>query len=106
MPGPRAYLAGFHAAQALIFETNGRVFKKHATVQVEFGRLVKDNPRVDMELRAFRGRGYQLKAALGGLAPEPVNVNSSTGDLALLMRSSILVWAGSAWAPFSSLWLP
>ena len=51
--GRRAYLAGIHAAQALIFETHGRVFKKYAAVQGEFGRLVKDNPRVDMELRAF-----------------------------------------------------
>lgn len=60
--GRTAYLAGFHAAQALIFETHGRVFKKHATVQGEFGRLVKDDPRIDMELRAFLGRSYQLKA--------------------------------------------
>ena len=37
--GRTAYLAGFHAAQALIFETQGRVFRKHASVQGEFGRL-------------------------------------------------------------------
>ena len=60
--GRTAYLAGFHAAQALIFETHGRVFKKHSTVQGEFGRLVKDDARVDMEHRAFLGRSYQLKA--------------------------------------------
>jgi uncharacterized protein (UPF0332 family) len=60
--GRTAYLAGYHAAQALVFEMHGRVFKKHATVQGEFGRLVKDDPRVDIELRAFLGRSYQLKA--------------------------------------------
>jgi uncharacterized protein (UPF0332 family) len=59
--GRTAYLAGLHAAQAFLFETNGRVFKKHATVQSEFGRLVKDEPRVDSELRAFLGRSYDLK---------------------------------------------
>lgn len=60
--GRTAYLAGLHAAQALIFETTGRVFKKHPTVQGEFGRLVKDEPRVDADLRAFLGRTYSLKA--------------------------------------------
>ncbi|HEY1862258.1 MAG TPA: hypothetical protein VGG77_00940 [Roseiarcus sp.] len=49
-------------AQALIFETQGRVFRKHASVQGEFGRLVKNNPDFDSELRAFLGRSYQLKA--------------------------------------------
>ena len=60
--GRTAYLAGLHAAHALIFERTGRVFKRHPTVQNEFLRLVKDEPSVDLELRAFLGRTYQLKA--------------------------------------------
>ena len=60
--GRTAYLAGLHAAQAILFETHGRVFKKHATVQSEFGRLTKDDPRFDAELRTFLGRAYNLKA--------------------------------------------
>jgi uncharacterized protein (UPF0332 family) len=60
--GRTAYLAGLHAAQAFLFEKNGRVFKKHATVQSEFGRLTKDDPRFDVELRTFLGRAYNLKA--------------------------------------------
>lgn len=60
--GRTAYLAGFHAAQALIFETHGRVFKRHASVQGEFGRLVKDEPRFDVALRTFLPSTYNLKA--------------------------------------------
>lgn len=60
--GRNAYLAAMHAAQAFLFETHGRVFKKHASVQSEFGRLTKDDPRADVELRAFLGRAYNLKA--------------------------------------------
>jgi uncharacterized protein (UPF0332 family) len=60
--GRTTYLAGLHAAQAFLFETNGRVFKKHATVQSEFGRLLKHEQSVDIELRAFLGRTYNLKA--------------------------------------------
>jgi uncharacterized protein (UPF0332 family) len=60
--GRTAYLAGFHAAQALIFETSGRIYKSHSGVHGEFSRLVKDDPRVDDDLRAFLGRAYSLKA--------------------------------------------
>jgi uncharacterized protein (UPF0332 family) len=60
--GRTAYLAGFHAAQALIFEAHSRVFKTHSGVQAEFLKLTKDNPRVDTELGAFLGHAYNLKA--------------------------------------------
>jgi uncharacterized protein (UPF0332 family) len=60
--GRAAYLAGLHAAQAFIFETKGRVFKRHSGVQRESSRLVKDDPRVGTGLRAFLSRTYQPKA--------------------------------------------
>jgi uncharacterized protein (UPF0332 family) len=60
--GRTAYLAGLDAAQALIFETTGQVFKRHGKVQGEFGRLVKNDPRVEADLRAFLGRTYNLEA--------------------------------------------
>jgi uncharacterized protein (UPF0332 family) len=60
--GRTAYLAGFHAAQALIFQTSGRIYKTHSGVNAEFHRLVKDEPGVDDQIRAFLGRTYDLKA--------------------------------------------
>src|SRR5262249_16938604 len=60
--GRAAYLAGLHAAQALIFQTTGRKRKRHSTVQGEFAQLVRDAPRFDRELRAFLPRAYNLKA--------------------------------------------
>jgi uncharacterized protein (UPF0332 family) len=59
--GRTAYLVGLHAAQAFLFETTGKVFRRHSTVQGEFGRLTKDNPRVDDKLRAFLPQTYRLK---------------------------------------------
>lgn len=38
------------------------MFRRHATVQGEFGRLVRNSPDFDIELRAFLGGSYQLKA--------------------------------------------
>jgi uncharacterized protein (UPF0332 family) len=51
--GRTAYLAGFHAAQALIFERTGKAAKTHNGVHTEFQRLSKDNRDLDPELRVF-----------------------------------------------------
>ncbi|MBV8736888.1 MAG: HEPN domain-containing protein [Alphaproteobacteria bacterium] len=60
--GRAAYLAGLHAAQALIFERTDKVIKRHRGVHNEFRRLTKGEPRFDPELSAFLARGYNLKA--------------------------------------------
>lgn len=60
--GRAAYLAGFHAAQAFLFEAIGRSPKTHNGVQTEFARLTKDEPAVDREVRAFLSKTYNLKA--------------------------------------------
>lgn len=60
--GRAAYLAGHHAAQALIFEREGRVLKTHNGVQSEFLRLTRHEPRLDSKLRGFLSFAYNLKA--------------------------------------------
>jgi uncharacterized protein (UPF0332 family) len=60
--GRAAYLASFHAAQALLFERLGKVFKTHKGVQAEFFHLTKDDPRLGPELRVFLSQAYNLKA--------------------------------------------
>ncbi len=42
--GRAAYLAAFHAAQAVIFERNGKVVKTHKGVNIESLRLTKEDP--------------------------------------------------------------
>jgi uncharacterized protein (UPF0332 family) len=60
--GRASYLAGLHAAQAFIVERTGNFVKRHRGLQRELGRLTKDEPRFEVELRAFLGRTYNLKA--------------------------------------------
>jgi uncharacterized protein (UPF0332 family) len=60
--GRTAYLAGFHAAQAFIFERTGRTSKTHSGVHTEFLRLTKDDPRLAPDLRIFLSQSYNLKA--------------------------------------------
>src|SRR5260370_26271865 len=76
--GRAAYLAGLHAAQAFIFETTGRVFKRHSGVQREFSRLVKDDPRVDTGFRALLSRTSQLKATANYLTRPGSHVPAET----------------------------
>jgi uncharacterized protein (UPF0332 family) len=56
-----AYLAGFHAAQALISERTGQIAKSHSGVRSAFARLVKDDPQIDRALVRFLGRAYRFK---------------------------------------------
>lgn len=57
-----AYVAGFHAAQALISERTGRGVKTHSGVRTEFHRLIRGDTRFDGTLRDFLGSTYNLKA--------------------------------------------
>ena len=65
-----AYLAAFHAAQALIAERVGRAAKTHRGVHVQFARLTKNEVRLDVELRQFLPKSYDMKATTDyGLDP-------------------------------------
>lgn len=60
--GRAAYLAAFHAAQALIFERTGRVPKTHRGVHAQFSRLARADARVSPELPRFLSQAYDFKA--------------------------------------------
>jgi len=59
--GRAAYLAAFHAAQALIHERENRALKTHRGVQSEFSKLIKDDRSVPADLRGFMSRAYAFK---------------------------------------------
>lgn len=75
--GRAAYLAGFHAAQALIFEKQGRILKTHSGVQTEFARLAKNEATIDAESRAFLGRAYNLKVVADYETGPEANITST-----------------------------
>lgn len=60
--GRGAYLAGFHAAQAYIFETAGKGAKTHSGVQSLFVNLARSDDRIPADLRPFLSQAYHLKA--------------------------------------------
>lgn len=60
--GRAAYLAAFHAAQALIFERAGKVPKTHRGVHAQFARLTQDRPNIGSGLSRFLSQAYDFKA--------------------------------------------
>jgi uncharacterized protein (UPF0332 family) len=61
--GRCAYLAAFHAAQAVISERTGRGSKTHAGVHSQFNLLAKKELRIDIQMRHFLSDAFDLKAA-------------------------------------------
>lgn len=60
--GRAACMAGFHAAQACIFELSGQIAKTHSGMQAQFAFLVKDEKDFNQSLRGFLDRAYALKS--------------------------------------------
>lgn len=56
-----AYLAAFHAAQALIFTRLGKSVKSHSGLRSTFARLSKDDPFIDRTYSRFLARAYKFK---------------------------------------------
>ena len=83
--GRTAYLAGFHAAQALISERTGRAVKSHAGVKTEFHRLARGDSRIDDEHRAFLGFAYSIKAIADYQAGPGSDVSAELAEEAVEM---------------------
>ena len=58
--GRDAYLACFHAAQALILQRSGKVAKTHRGAQRLFSQLAKSEPEL-REFARFLSQAYNLK---------------------------------------------
>ena len=59
--GRAAYLAGFHAAQAVLSERTRKTPKTHRGLRTLFARLVRDEPRLDQDFVDFLSEAYDLK---------------------------------------------
>jgi uncharacterized protein (UPF0332 family) len=69
--GRNAYLAAFHAVQALIAERTGKDAKTHRGVHAQFARLTRNEPRIGLKLRQFLAQAYDIKSIADyGLEPD------------------------------------
>jgi len=56
-----AYYAMFHAAEAFIVESTGKVAKTHSGVRAEFARLAKETPAIDRSFPKLLAKAYLYK---------------------------------------------
>jgi uncharacterized protein (UPF0332 family) len=75
--GRAAYLAAFHAAQAIIMLRTNKVAKTHAGVRSEFARIARDEPGLERGLASFLARAYNLKTAADYAVGVDVAVSAS-----------------------------
>ena len=60
--GRAAYLAGYQAAEAFIFERTDKATKTHKGAHTKFAHLARNEPRIDEDMRRFLPRTYDMKA--------------------------------------------
>lgn len=90
--GRMAYLAGFHAAQALIFERTGRTVKTHKGVHGQLYRLIKDAHDFDPNLRTFLSESYDLKTVADYETGPSASVSPERARLALDRAKRFVAW--------------
>ena len=81
--GREAYLAAFHAAEALIFERTGKFAKTHRRLRAQFARLAKDETGIDQSLTEFLGRAYELKSLADYGTGVEASISSATANAAV-----------------------
>jgi uncharacterized protein (UPF0332 family) len=101
--GRSAYLAAFHAAQALIAEMTGRAVKTHKGVNASFQRLAMGDSRIDRELRSFLSRGYDLKVSADyGTGPDALVSNAAAREAMTTARRFVSVCETVIRMPYGS----
>ncbi len=68
-----AYLAAFHAAEALVSDRTGKSAKTHRGLRAQFAHIARDEPRIGQPLTEFLAQAYELKSISDyGTGPEAI----------------------------------
>jgi uncharacterized protein (UPF0332 family) len=81
--GREAYLAAFHAAEALLFERTGKIARTHRGLRAQFARIAKDEPCIDQSLSGFLGRAYELKSLADYGTGSEASISRATAEAAV-----------------------
>lgn len=85
--GREAYLAAFHAAEALLYERTRKIAKTHRGLRAQFARIAKDEPRIDQTLSEFLGRAYELKSLADYGTGTEAKISAVTATAAVAMAN-------------------
>lgn len=87
-----AYMAAFHAAQAVLFERDGEVPKTHSGLHGAFGRVARDEPGLGRDLGRIFAEAYEFK----DIADYRIErIISTEAALKAIERCTTLAWSTS-----------
>lgn len=86
-----AYLAAFHAAQALISERTGKSPKTHSGVRSEFSKLAQNEPVIERETVRFLTTAYRYKEVADYFLDTDVKAITQAEAEAAVARASSFV---------------
>ncbi len=97
--GRAAYLAGYNAAKALLFEQRNINYKRHGLVHTEFARITKNDDRIAPHLRAFLSNAYNLKRLADYETGPGAEVSAERAKQATATAHEFVVWIAGLLPP-------
>ena len=95
--GKLAYLAGYHAANALIAARRGKPARTHTGTRTALAELAREDGRISVEFRRFLAAAYEMKAladygraSRGPVAPEEAEEAIATAGRMIAAIEAIL----------------
>jgi uncharacterized protein (UPF0332 family) len=95
--GKLAYLAAYHAANALIASRRGKVARTHTGTRTVLAELAREDARISVEFRQFLAAAYEMKAlsdygraSRGPVAPEEAQDAIATAERMIAAIQGIL----------------
>jgi uncharacterized protein (UPF0332 family) len=88
--GREAYLAAFHAAEALVYERTGEIAKTHAGLRSRFAFLARSEPEIDQSYAMFLAEAYELKS-IADYGANPATDVSADGAWAAIDTAERLI---------------
>jgi uncharacterized protein (UPF0332 family) len=85
-----AYLAGYHAAEALVFARTGQAVKTHRGLRARFSELVRNDQRVDPGFLRFLARAYELKSIADYGGPPGIRITAAEATEAIDLADRLL----------------
>ncbi|MDB5397151.1 MAG: hypothetical protein JWM91_4657 [Rhodospirillales bacterium] len=81
--GRATYVAAFHAAQAFILLSTGKIAKTQTGLRTEFARLAKAGPHIGSALTSFLGQSYKLRSVADYGVGQEITVTPAEADAAI-----------------------
>jgi uncharacterized protein (UPF0332 family) len=99
--GREAYLAAYHAAEALLYERTGKIAKTHRGLRAQFANIARSEPRIDRPMLEFLAQAYELKSLADCRTGADANFSEEIAAAAVERATRFVDVVGSLLVPIS-----